>query len=1058
MSTFTAPKLVLGPHRLLRVRRSETTFIAFRDVCLEAREFMYSESVFEATSTAGGSSATSSSTSSSSSSSSASPTATDSATGSGSVDVQWQNPTHRVLLRAQPERAPKNAKNVRKQTTFWSFDEAVSDESHADLQQMVPFPVQVYFSEESFLVDLKYHYDRGAIFWQRNVPASSSHASRSLIGNKRSFASSGASEDPDFDVDIGGTAEFDSHADDDIDDDDDSEDAFDQLDLLLSSQSNSRMSSIFSSHATLVAVSSSKDFSLWCVPDVRLRVDKRIRRCPGQAVFCGQFKGVSWCECDRSNLRFRDINLADSVEVDKMFEFSSKDGVFCVHQHHLTNNWLSIDFRDTTQIEKLEIPMQSCNISFASQLDQKNESMHAVFSPTFLGGCETIGCIDSSGFCRSCRKKSCQHSMAGKYSAASSIKMIDHPSISEHFQPGLDGILHFNHRNNVDADAVRDFKEQSKLPWPGRGAGLRIGYMCDMTCACGSDLNPIPTPPQPHAGPVYILHDTVAFEEVYLYNLKCSGCGKIFDAPYEHEGLWRLNANTFLSIMLMYSIDSFRSKGHSLPISAFAEAKAILYEASGCEGAAARIRQHRSLLHGSYLQFAMLFHPKDFADGIRCVCPGGVRRVGVDGVAYAPPPKQGSFSPLLRDHQRQQNAFSAMETSERFIINWKGEHKAVRELLTKYFCRRINAGDMAALTTTLSSAGAHEKLKCWSFLVTAPCLLPGSETKPRNSVEYLMSGLLSFSPMTTLIHSDAVPAIDAIITSQGLLASTSDTMKILSKHAPRFWGVLKEIESAQQVTQDFCASFRTLLSVCLTVRQNWLPGVTPNYNANPQQLVNDPIREFYEYGHYFPSHPIVRGLGHYAVDGKRSDASIIPSSCMKEPTPVTRTTRVLLPFICLDCEQCFGLSCIDAYESPRAVFDVLFMRFVRPPRCVFYDNACHLSVYCALREPWFFKDMDFTVDRFHAANHKQDVCSTAHNAYLQPQYNDYNSQLMEQLNSRFDQLSEALRFCSPGSYLVTLVIALFKDNRDRAANLRRCPKYRLRTSRAAQLGNADEDQ
>ena len=1027
MSSLTAPTLVLD--QLLRVGRGDVTFDAFVTACLDAREFLYCENDFLATSASSSSDAS-----------------------ENMQDLRF--PTHRVLLRMRPARAPKNSLNKQKNQSFWRFTEAVP-ESHAHPQRMVQFPVQVFFSESLFLVDLKFHYESGAAFWQRHrVPA---HVS----GAKRKTASA-TSEEPDFDVDTGSNVAGyagDDHGLEEIDiviyTDDDYDDetvASDRSKFMRFAQSNAQMSNIFSSRATLVAVSpNSTYFSMFCAPDVYLGADQRIRRCPGHAIFCGQFKGQSWCDCPHSNLRFCDINSEDSNKVEEMLQFSSKDGVFCIHQHHLSNNFLSIDLLDTTQTAKLEMPVKSFNVSFDSNLDETNEPMQATFSPSFLGGSAMIGCIDFSGFCRSCRKKSCQHSRSGAYAAAPSRNMIEHPSISEHVHDGGDGVWQFNRRNNVDTVAACDFKELSKITFPGCGTEIRIGCLDEYACPmpdCGKDLFPIPAPAESHAGPVYVLHDTVAYENVELCRLQCTGCEKIFDAPYEREGLWRINANTFVSLMLMYSIDSLRSKGHALPIAAYAESRAILYEESGCRGAAARIRQHRSLLHGSYLQFALMFHPQDLAEGIRCVCPDGVKRVGVDGVAYAPPPKQGSFSPLPRDPQR---TFAPKDTLERFILNWRAGHsKVARELLTKYFCCRISSDELATLRASLSVAGADQKLQCWSFLVNAPCVMPGSETKPRKSVEYLISALLSPSPITTLIHSPAVQPIQEIIASQGVFLSSSANLKILSKHAPIFWGVLKEIESDNLVTEDFCTSFRTLLRVCLEVLGNWLPAEAPNYDANHQQQISNPIREFYQYGHYFPSHPIVRALGQYAADNaKRGEASLPPNSCVKEATPVTRTTRVLLPFICLDCEHCFGFSCIDAFESPRAVFDVLFMRFVQAPLCVFYDNACHLSLYCALREPWFFRDTDFTVDRFHAPNHKQDVCSTTHSAALQPQYNGYNSQLMEQLNSRFAELSVALRFCCPGSYLVTLVIAIFKDNRHRAANLKVCPQFRLRTSRAA---------
>ena len=39
------------------------------------------------------------------------------------------------------------------------------------------------------------------------------------------------------------------------------------------------------------------------------------------------------------------------------------------------------------------------------------------------------------------------------------------------------------------------------------------------------------------------------------------------------------------------------------------------------------------------------------------------------------------------------------------------------------------------------------------------------------------------------------------------------------------------------------------------------------------------------------------------------------------------------------------------------------------PSVVIYDNACSLHEYALNRDPWFFKDTQFLVDRFHLTNH-----------------------------------------------------------------------------------------
>jgi hypothetical protein len=52
-------------------------------------------------------------------------------------------------------------------------------------------------------------------------------------------------------------------------------------------------------------------------------------------------------------------------------------------------------------------------------------------------------------------------------------------------------------------------------------------------------------------------------------------------------------------------------------------------------------------------------------------------------------------------------------------------------------------------------------------------------------------------------------------------------------------------------------------------------------------------------------------------------------------------------------------------ESPRDAFAVLYMRKDREDlsKYIVYDNACQLRNYCMRREPGFFADVTFVVDR-----------------------------------------------------------------------------------------------
>lgn len=73
--------------------------------------------------------------------------------------------------------------------------------------------------------------------------------------------------------------------------------------------------------------------------------------------------------------------------------------------------------------------------------------------------------------------------------------------------------------------------------------------------------------------------------------------------------------------------------------------------------------------------------------------------------------------------------------------------------------------------------------------------------------------------------------------------------------------------------------------------------------------------------------------------------------------------------ICADCGYTVGFNLLHEFESPRSVFEVLYTRFPRAPRVIYYDNGCNLEVYASMRAPTFFSGTTFLVDKFHFFSH-----------------------------------------------------------------------------------------
>ena len=85
---------------------------------------------------------------------------------------------------------------------------------------------------------------------------------------------------------------------------------------------------------------------------------------------------------------------------------------------------------------------------------------------------------------------------------------------------------------------------------------------------------------------------------------------------------------------------------------------------------------------------------------------------------------------------------------------------------------------------------------------------------------------------------------------------------------------------------------------------------------------------------------------------------------------------------------CYGFEVMRISESPNIPFTCIFERFKKgndnlitascdtwfillhaAPATIIYDNCCNLHQYCLNREPLFFQESWFIIDRFHWPNH-----------------------------------------------------------------------------------------
>ena len=174
----------------------------------------------------------------------------------------------------------------------------------------------------------------------------------------------------------------------------------------------------------------------------------------------------------------------------------------------------------------------------------------------------------------------------------------------------------------------------------------------------------------------------------------------------------------------------------------------------------------------------------------------------------------------------------------------------------------------------------------------------------------------------------------------------------------------------------------------------------------------------------FPNLPKIHDPGNYTAD-KASSAPL--SDCRKE----SYGHPVLSPGIfTIFCEHgiCYGYSLMDSCESPRMPFEILKTRFKVPPKIIIYDNACKLHSYCLNREPIFFKNTKFFVDRFHFKGHKG--CSEGYslNSYVTIDKQAINTQVNEQANAGIQKLKGHVSYMTVKNFMHTLTLYICGKN------------------------------
>jgi hypothetical protein len=121
---------------------------------------------------------------------------------------------------------------------------------------------------------------------------------------------------------------------------------------------------------------------------------------------------------------------------------------------------------------------------------------------------------------------------------------------------------------------------------------------------------------------------------------------------------------------------------------------------------------------------------------------------------------------------------------------------------------------------------------------------------------------------------------------------------------------------------------------------------------------------------FFGSRPMFRRTCFF--HGKGADDSISGDTprCRKASNvqPKCRLGPGLMVFNC-EHRVLYGFVVQERFESPRFAFDAFRQFWPFSPEEIIYDLSCTLHRYCISRNPSFFKDCRFYLDRFHEPNH-----------------------------------------------------------------------------------------
>jgi hypothetical protein len=125
---------------------------------------------------------------------------------------------------------------------------------------------------------------------------------------------------------------------------------------------------------------------------------------------------------------------------------------------------------------------------------------------------------------------------------------------------------------------------------------------------------------------------------------------------------------------------------------------------------------------------------------------------------------------------------------------------------------------------------------------------------------------------------------------------------------------------------------------------------------------------------------------------------------------------------------------IQKGEGRRDVFAGIYCHWPKAPRIICYDNACQLMHYSTSREPAYFKNTSFVIDRLHEKNHYSCSETFGIHSFTKQQTRDFfqfNDSAAETGNGLLKKIRTSCLYMSKPRFVVYVKLFLEVQNRNR---------------------------